>query len=311
MNLQQLRILRETVRHRFNLTDAANALFTAQSGVSKHIRDLEDELGLELFVRHGKRFLGLTEPGKELMPIVERILLDVQNVKRLAEQFAQQDKGRLTIAATHTQARYRLPPMVRQFRQNLPQVHLELRQCSPKEIVALLRAGDADIGLATEALGDEEDLVSFPFYQWQHAVVVPDDHPLTEVHPLTLEAISEYPIITYHEEYTGRARIDSAFSNAGLSPDIVMSALDADVIKTYVELGMGIGIMAAMAFNPARDTGLRLLEGPGLFAMNTTRIALKRGHYLRGYALRFIECCDPALTPSRVMEAVFPRVGIE
>jgi LysR family transcriptional regulator, cys regulon transcriptional activator len=266
---------------------------------------------MELFVRHGKRFLGLTEPGKELMPIVERILLDIQNVKRLAEQFAQKDKGRLAIAATHTQARYRLPPMVRQFRQELPQVHLELRQCSPKEIVSLLRAGDVDIGLATEALGDEEDLVSFPFYQWQHAVVVPDGHPLTEVDPLTLEAVSEYPIITYHEEYTGRARIDAAFANAGLSPDIVMSALDADVIKTYVELGLGIGIIAAMAFNQARDTGLRLLEGPWLFPLNTTRIALKRGHYLRGYALRFIECCDPALTPTRVMEAVFPRVEIE
>ena len=311
MNLQQLRILRETVRHRFNLTDAANALYTAQSGVSKHIRDLEDELGMEIFIRHGKRFLGLTEPGKELMPIVERILLDIQNVKRLAEQFAQKDKGRLAIAATHTQARYRLPPMVRQFRQELPQVHLELRQCSPKEIVALLRAGDVDIGLATEALGDEEDLVSFPFYQWQHAVVVPEGHPLTEVRPLTLEAVSEHPIITYHEDYTGRSRIDDAFSQAGLAPDIVMSALDADVIKAYVELGLGVGIMAAMAFNPARDTGLRLLDTPGLFPINTTRIALKRGHYLRGYALRFIECCDPNLTPARVMESVFPRVGIE
>lgn len=311
MNLQQLRILRETVRHRFNLTDAANALYTAQSGVSKHIRDLEDELGMEIFVRHGKRFLGLTEPGKELMPVVERILLDIQNVKRLAEQFAQKDKGRLAIAATHTQARYRLPPMVSRFRQELPQVHLELRQCSPKEIVSLLRAGDVDIGLATEALGDEEDLVSFPFYQWQHAVVVPDDHPLTDVYPLTLEAVAEHPIITYHEAYTGRSRIDAAFAQAGLSPDIVMSALDADVIKTYVELGMGVGIMAAMAFNPARDTGLRLLDTPGLFPLNTTRIALKRGHYLRGYALRFIECCDPSLTPARVMESVFPRLGIE
>lgn len=311
MNLQQLRIVRETVRHRFNLTDAANALFTAQSGVSKHIRDLEDELGMELFVRHGKRFLGLTEPGKELLPIVERILLDVQNVKHLAEQFAQKDKGRLTIAATHAQARYRLPPMVSRFRQEFPSVHLELRQCNPKEIVAMLRAGDADIGLATEALGDEEDLVSFPFYQWQHAIVVPEGHPLTAADPLTLEALADYPIITYHEEYTGRARIDSAFANAGLTPDIVMSALDADVIKTYVELGLGVGIIAAMAFNPARDAGLRLLEAPGLFALNTTRIALKRGHYLRGYALRFIECCSPALTPTRVLEAVFTRVALE
>jgi LysR family transcriptional regulator, cys regulon transcriptional activator len=306
VNLQQLRILRETVRHRFNLTDAANALYTAQSGVSKHIRDLEDELGLELFIRHGKRFLGLTEPGKELMPIVERILLDLQNIKRLSEQLAQQDRGRLIVAATHTQARYRLPPMVKQFRLELPQVHLELRQCNPKEIVALLRAGEVDIGLATEAVGEDDDLVSFPFYQWHHSVVVPEGHPLTELEPLTLEAISEYPIITYHEEYTGRSRIDAAFAAAGIVPDIVMSALDADVIKTYVEAGLGVGILAAMAFNPARDVGLQLLEAPGLFPINTTRIALKRGQYLRGFALRFIECLDPQLTPGRVMEALFP-----
>ncbi|HYN78211.1 MAG TPA: CysB family HTH-type transcriptional regulator [Lamprocystis sp. (in: g-proteobacteria)] len=311
MNLQQLRIVRETVRHGFNLTDAANALFTAQSGVSKHIRDLEDELGMELFIRHGKRLLGLTEPGKELLPIVERILLDIANVKRLGEQFAQTDKGRLTIAATHTQARYRLPLVVSQFMQEFPQVHLELRQCSPKEIVALLRAGAVDIGLATEALGEDEDLVSFPFYQWQHAIIVPDGHPLTAVEPLTLEAVADYPIITYHADYTGRGRIDAAFANAGLVPDIVMSALDADVIKSYVELGLGVGIIAAMAFHPARDAGLTLLAAPGLFPVNTTRIALKRGHYLRGYAMRFIECCAPALTPARVMEAVFPRAGIE
>ncbi len=312
MNLQQLRIVRETVRHGFNLTDTANALFTAQSGVSKHIKDLEDELGMELFVRHGKRLLGLTEPGKELLPICERILLDIQNVKRLGEQFAQQDKGRLTIAATHTQARYRLPSVVGQFRREFPKVHLELRQCDPKEIVSLLHFGEADIGLATEALGEETDLVSFPFYQWQHAIVVPDGHPLAAgTVPVTLEAVADYPIITYHGGYTGRARIDTAFANAGVVPDIVMSALDADVIKSYVELGLGVGIIAAMAFHPTRDAGLRLLEAPGLFPLNTTRIALKRGHYLRGYALRFIECCASELNPTRVMEAVFPRVGIE
>jgi LysR family transcriptional regulator, cys regulon transcriptional activator len=311
MNLQQLRIIRETVRRGFNLTEAANALFTAQSGVSKHIKDLEDELGTEIFVRHGKRLLGLTEPGKELLPICERILQDIANVKRLSEQFAQKDKGRLAIAATHTQARYRLPPVVSGFMQEFPQVHLELRQCSPKEIVALLRDGAVDIGLATEALGEDEDLVSFPYYQWQHALVVPVGHPLTAVAPLTLEALADYPIITYSEEYTGRVRIDTAFAAANLTPDIVMSALDADVIKSYVELGLGVGIIAAMAFHPARDAGLTLLEAPGLFPVNTTRIALKRGHYLRGYALRFIECCAPTLTPARVMEAVFPRVGIE
>ncbi|WP_295445372.1 CysB family HTH-type transcriptional regulator [uncultured Thiodictyon sp.] len=307
MNFQQLRILRATVRNNFNLTEVANALFTAQSGVSKHIKDLEDELGVEIFVRRGKRLLGLTEPGKELLPIVERILLDTANIKRLGEQFAQRDEGRLIIAATHTQARYALPPVVTRFKQELPKVHLELRQCGPKEVAALLRAGEVDIGLSTEAVGEEEDLVSFPYYQWHHAVIVPDGHPLAALDRLTLEALAEYPIITYHEGYTGRARIDEAFAAAGLAPDIVMSAVDADVIKSYVELGLGVGILAAMAFHPARDAGLRLIPSNGLFAINTTRIALRRGHYLRNFALRFITFCAPTVTEEQVKEAVFAK----
>jgi LysR family transcriptional regulator, cys regulon transcriptional activator len=310
MNLQQLRIVRETVRCRFNLTEVANALYTAQSGVSKHIKDLEDELGVELFVRRGKRLLGLTEPGKELLPVVERILLDIQNIKHLGEQFSLQDRGHLAIATTHTQARYALPPVVTRFKQAFPKIHLELHQCGPKEIVSLLRAGEADIGIATEALGSEEDLVSFPFYQWQHALVVPEGHPLTAIQPLTLEAIAEHPIITYHPGYTGRARIDAAFVRGGLVPDVVMSALDADVIKAYVELGLGVGIIAAMAYHPGRDAGLCLLEVPGLFEVNTTRLALRHGHYLRDYALRFILECSPALTLQQIKEAVFPKVAV-
>ncbi|WP_295430988.1 CysB family HTH-type transcriptional regulator [uncultured Thiodictyon sp.] len=311
MNFQQLRILRATVQNNFNLTEVASALFTAQSGVSKHIKDLEDELGVEIFVRRGKRLLGLTEPGKELLPIVERILLDTGNIKRLGEQFAQRDEGRLVIATTHTQARYALPPVVAGFKQELPKVHLELRQCGPREVVALLRAGEVDIGLATEAVGDDEDLVSFPFYSWHHAAIVPDGHPLAALEPLTLEALADWPLITYSEGYTGRARIDAAFAAAGLAPDVVMSALDADVIKSYVELGLGVGIIAAMAFHPVRDAGLRLLPTDGLFAANTTRIALRRGHYLRDYAVRFVTCCAPALTAEQVRDAVFPKVAAE
>lgn len=308
MNFQQLRIVRETARRNFNLTEVAAALFTAQSGVSKHIKDLEDELGVELFIRRGKRLLGLTEPGKELLPVVERILLDTQNIKRLGEQFAQKDKGHLAVATTHTQARYALPPVVTRFKQAFPKVHLELHQSGPQEIVSLLRSGAVDIGIATEALGDEEDLVSFPYYQWQHALIVPDGHPLASDAALTLEAIAEYPIITYHEGYTGRSRIDAAFAHAGLAPDIVMSALDADVIKSYVELGLGIGIIAAMAFHPVRDAGLQLVDVKGLFELNTTRIALRRGHYLRGYALRFIEWCAPTLTEDKINAALFPKL---
>ncbi len=310
MNFQQLRILRETVRRDFSLTEVANALFTAQSGVSKHIKDLEDELGVELFTRRGKRLLGLTEPGKELLPIVERILLDTQNIKRLGEQFAQQDTGHLVLATTHTQARYALPPVVTRFKQAFPKVHLELHQCGPEEIVSLLRAGQADIGIATEALASEADLVSFPFYTWRHAPIVPDGHPLLGVAPLTLEALAEYPLITYHPGYTGRARIDAAFARAGLIPDVVMSALDADVIKTYVELGLGVGVIAAMAYHPTRDAGLRLLEAPDLFELNTSRLALRRGHYLRDYALRFILECAPTLTTEQIKEAAFPKVSI-
>jgi LysR family cys regulon transcriptional activator len=303
MNIQQLRIVRETVRRGFNLTEVANALYTAQSGVSKHIKDLEDELGMELFVRRGKRLLGLTEPGKELLPIVERILLDMQNIKHLGEQFTQQDRGRLAIATTHTQARYALPPIVTRFKQAFPKVCLELHQCGPREIVTLLREGHVDIGIATEGLAGEDDLVSFPYYEWHHAIIVPEGHPLTSVVPLTIAALADHPIITYSTGHTGRARVDDAFARAGLTPDIVMSALDADVIKTYVELGLGIGIIAAMAFHPIRDAGLQLIQAPSLFAANTARIGLRRGHYLRDYTLRFIRECAPSMTLQQIRDA--------
>ncbi len=313
MNFQQLRIIRETVRRNFNLTEAANALFTSQSGVSKHIKDLEDELGVELFVRRGKRLTGLTEPGKELVEIVERMLIDARNIKRLAEQFSNRDEGQLSIATTHTQARYALPAVVARFKQEFPRVHLVLHQASPGEIVSLLNSGEADIGIATEALEGQASLAWFPYYSWHHAIVVPEGHPLLERQPLTLEAIAEYPLITYHEGYTGRASIDKVFADAGLAPDIVMAALDADVIKSYVELGLGIGIVAAMAFNPARDAGLRLLPAEHLFANNTTRIAVRRGHYLRGFAYRFIEYCAPTLTETVVRASLAPpkEIGIE
>ena len=311
MNFQQLRIIHETVRQNYNLTEAANALFTSQSGVSKHIKDLEDELGVELFVRKGKRLLGLTDPGKELVKIVERILLDAKNVKRLAEQFSNQNQGRLTIATTHTQARYALPSVVTQFKKAFPHVHLVLHQANPREIVSMLLDGMADIGIATEALESVTELASFPYYSWHHAVIVQPGHPLESVHPLTLEAIAEFPIITYHEGFTGRTGIDKTFAKAGLILDIAMSALDADVIKTYVELGLGTGIVASMAFNPARDTGLNLLDSSHLFQKNTTNISVRRGHYLRGYAYRFIEFCLPSLNETAIRSGVKPEVDVE
>lgn len=311
MNFQQLRILRETVRCNYNLTDVANVLFTSQSGVSKHIKDLEDELGIEIFQRKGKRLLGLTKPGVELLKVVERVLLDTKNIKRIAEQFSSSDRGQLTIATTHTQARYALPPVVSEFRAAFPKVHLVLHQGSPSEIAAMLLSGDADIGIATEALEEEGELVSFPYYTWSHAVIVPVGHALQGAKTLTLEAIAEYPIITYHEGFTGRGRINSVFAKAGLSPDVVMSALDADVIKTYVELELGVGIIAAIAFNPQRDHGLVLLDSSHLFKTNTARIALRRGHYLRDYAYRFIELCSAPLAEAVVREGLLRQRGSE
>jgi LysR family cys regulon transcriptional activator len=306
MNFQQLRIIRETVRRNFNLTEVANALFTSQSGVSKHIKDLEDELGIELFVRKGKRLLGLTDPGKDLVVLVERMLLDAKNIKSLADQYSQRDQGQLSVVTTHTQARYALPKVVTGFKKAFPKVHLKLSQGGPDEIVKMLLEGQADIGIATEAVADVAGLVSFPYYSWRHAVVVPAGHPLEKVQPLTLEAIAEHPVITYHEGFTGRVRIDRSFAEAGLVPDVVMSALDADVIKTYVELGLGVGILASMAFSPARDEGLRLLDTSHLFEENVTRIAVRRGHFLRGFAYKFIELCAPELSESVVRSALKP-----
>lgn len=300
MNFQQLRIIREAARCNFNLTEVGNALFTSQSGVSKHIKDLEDELGVELFVRKGKRLLGLTDPGRELLEIVERILLDANNIKNLVEQYSHRDEGQLTVVATHTQARYALPKVITDFKKSFPKVHLKLHQAGPNEIVSMLLNGEADIGVATEALHDVKQLDTFPYYTWHHAVIVPAGHPLEQVQSLTLQALAEFPIVTYHEGLTGRAKIDKAFAAAGVMPDISMSALDSDVIKTYVELGLGIGIVASMSFNETKDTNLRMLQCDHLFGANTTYIALRRGHYLRSFAYRFIELCSPKLDEATI-----------
>lgn len=303
MNFQQLRIIKEAARRDFNLTDVSNALFTSQSSVSKHIRDLEDELGIEIFVRKGKRLLGLTEPGKELLGLVERVLLDAKNIKDLAKRYHNVDHGQLTIATTHTQARYALPAIVTQFKQAYPKVHLTLHQGSPTEIVGLLMDGEADVGIATETISDMPQLAVFPFYSWHHIAIVPKGHPLANMGKVTLEALAEYPIVTYHEGFTGRKKVDHAFAGAGLSPDIVMSALDADVIKTYVELGLGIGIIASMAYQPQRDQTLVPLDVSHLFEQNVTYIALRKGHFLRGYVYHFLGLASADLTEQRVRTA--------
>lgn len=304
MNFQQLRIIRETARRRFNLTEVSAALFTSQSGVSKHIKDLEDELGVALFARKGKRLLGLTEPGKEVLKYAERILQEAENLQSVAASFSKQDEGRLVLATTHTQARYALPEIVRRFREEFPKVHLVMHQATPSEIATLLESDQADIGIATESLRNNESFATFPFYRWYHGVIVPAGHPLTKLKHLTLKAIAQYPIVTYHEGFTGRAMIDETFAKAGLTPEIAMVALDADVIKAYVALGMGVGIVASMAFDDDQDKHLKLLDASELFKENTTVLALRKGRFLRGYVKRFVTLCVRNLSEKELQKAV-------
>ncbi|MDB5954837.1 CysB family HTH-type transcriptional regulator [Ramlibacter sp.] len=304
MNFQQLRSVRETVRRNFNLTEVANTLYTSQPGVSRQIRELEEELGVEIFARAGKRLTGLTPPGQALLPIVDRLLLEAENLRRAGQDFSASDNGGLRIAATHSQARYALPPAVRDFRAVFPRVTLHMHQGTPGQVAEMLLRGEADIGVATEALADYDGLVTLPGYRWTHSIVVPPGHPLLAAQPVGLAALAAYPIITYVQGYTGRAHIDAAFAGAGLAPEIVLTAMDADVIKTYVELGMGVGIVASIAVDSERDRHLQVIDARHLFEVNLTRVALRRGAWLRGYALRFIETFVPTLTAEVVEQAL-------
>jgi len=296
MNFQQLRSVREAVRQGFNLTEVAQVLHTSQPGVSRQIRELEEELGIDLFVRVGKRLTGLTEPGQLVLPIIERLLADADNLRNASHDFSQQGIGPLSIAATHSQARYALPSAVKDFRQLYPQVTLKLHQGSPQHVAEMLIRGEADIGIATEALAQYDQLVTLPCYRWTHSVVVPPDHPLLNGEPLTLQRLSKFPLITYDSGYTGRAHIDEAFAKEGLHPQVVLSAMDADVIKTYVELGMGVGVVASIAYDEERDRNLRAMDAGHLFAVNMTRLAFRRGAFLRTYVYAFIETFAPPLT---------------
>ena len=304
MNFQQLRSVRETVRQKFNLTAVADALHTSQPGVSRQIRELEDELGIEIFFRAGKRLTGLTPPGETVLPIIERLLQEADNLKRAGGDFASSERGVLTIAATHSQARYALPGAVRDFSTRHPDVSLRLHQGSPKHVAELLLAGEADIGVATEALADYPDLVALPSFQWTHCVVVPPAHALAAEAdrgiPLTLDRLADFPILTYEPGFTGRSNIDDAFKRQGVAFSPVLSAMDADVIKTYVDLGMGVGIIAGIAYDDARDGHLRAIDARHLFATNMTRLALRRGSYLRSYVYDFIQAFAPPLTRERV-----------
>jgi len=308
MKLQQLRYLREVAKCGLNLTVAAAALHTSQPGISKQIRQLEDELGVDILIRHGKRVVDLTEPGRVILGITERILQDTENLKQVAAEFRDQAAGTLTIATTHTQARYSLPKVVSAFKRRYPKVRLTLKQGSPPQLAEMVLAGEADIAIATEALDHYPKLLALAGYQWRHCVVVPDPHPLLKEKRVTLETLARYPIVTYDTAFAGRSRIDDAFKAQGLAPDFVLSAVDSDVIKTYVELGLGIGIISARAYDEKRDRHLRAVEVGHLFGTMTTRIAVRRSAALRGFAYDFIELFAPHLTRA-VVDATLKGEG--
>jgi len=308
MNFQQLRYVRETVRQGLNLTEAAKSLHTSQPGVSKQIRELEEELGVDIFERRGKRFVALTEPGKRIVEIVESVLQELENLKRVGREFGAEDTGSLTVATTHTQARYSLPQVVAAFRTRYPKVHLSLLQGNPKAIAQMVIRGEADLAIATESLDHFPELLALPGYQWSHCVVVPPEHPLAEVGRLSLEDLARFPIITYSPEFAGRSHINDAFAAKGITVDVVLAAIDSDVIKTYVELGLGVGIIAAMAFDAQRDRGLRAVDAGHLFRTNTTRIAVRRGAYLRGFVYDFVQQFAPHLT-RKVVEQTLAGAG--
>ncbi|MEP6877565.1 MAG: HTH-type transcriptional regulator CysB [Nitrosospira sp.] len=307
MKLQQLRYLCEVANQGLNLSKAAEALHTSQPGISKQIRLLENELEIDIFVRNGKRVVKVTPPGQAILEIAERMLRDAKNLKQVGQEFANEATGSLTIATTHTQARYALPAAIKHFTARYPKVKLILRQGNPTQIAELVTSGEADIAIATEAIELFHELVMLPCYQWNRCIIVPPRHPLLKLEKLTLEAIAQYPIITYDFAFTGRSKINQAFDAKGLVPNVVLTAIDADVIKTYVELGLGIGILAQMAFEPKRDKHLRSIDASHLFEPSTTRIGISRNSYLRGYVFDFIEIFAPHLNPAVVKAAMEER----
>jgi len=305
MNFQQLRSIREAARCGFNLTEVANVLFTSQPGVSRQIRELEEELGVEIFERNGKRLIGLTEPGKGILHIVERLLLEAENLRQASQEYAGEQSGTLSIATTHTQARYVLPRVVQAFRAAFPQVRIALQQSAPEHIAEWVMSGKADVGIATEGLSQFKDLVSFPCYTWHHVVVVPQGHPLLALkHPITLEELAAHSLITYDVGFTGRGHIDDAFRKAGIEKDIVLTAMDSDVIQQYVALGLGVGIVASMAIDQGKHHGLEAIEASHLFAPNITRLAVRRGAYLRAYTYDFILQFAPELKRADIVAAL-------
>lgn len=304
MKLQQLRYLVEVEKRGLNVSAAAEALFTSQPGVSRQIGLLEEELGVTIFERSGKRFTGTTAPGRIVLAMARRVLGEVQNMKRVGEDYAAEGSGTLSIATTHTQARYTLPSVIQRFVGRHPAIRLHIQQGSPQQVAEWVIEGSADLGIATEALDSHSALLTLPCFQWAHLVVTPRGHPLLESRPLTLTALSAHPLITYDATFTGRSRIDRAFERQNLRSNVMLTAIDSDVIKTYVALGLGVGIIAEMAFDPERDETLAAIPAGHLFEGNTTRVGFRRDIWLRGYEFDFIELLAPQLTRSMVEAAL-------
>ena len=305
MNLHQFRFVQEAVRRKLNLTETAKALFTSQPGVSKAILELEGELGIDIFARHGKRLRRVTEPGQQVLKSIEIILREVNNLKRIGDEFSKQDAGTLSIATTHTQARYVLPASVAQLRKRFPKVNVSLHQGTPEQVAQMVIDEVADIGLATESLAQFDELVTLPCYEWHHVAVLPAGHPLAQVERISLEQLAAEPLISYHPSFTGRTRIDQAFAARRLTPNVVLEAIDADVIKTYVKLGLGVGIVAEMAVRDDPLGGDLVWRPVGhLFGQNVARIALKRGAYLRNFVYAFAEMMSDRLSRNLIQRAM-------
>jgi len=313
MNLHQFRFVQEAVRRDLNLTEAAKALHTSQPGVSKAIIELEDELGIEIFARHGKRLKRVTEPGQLVLKSIEIILREVGNLKRIGEQHCQGDSGTLSIATTHTQARYFLPEPVAKLRQNFPKVNISLHQGSPEQVARMVIDEVAEIGIATESLANHDELVTLPCYEWQHVLVLPIGHPLASKEHITLEDLAKEPLVTYHPSYSGRTRIDRAFATRKLEPRIALEAIDSDVIKTYVRLGLGIGIAAELSVRDVLEEGststLVIKPAGHLFGQNVARVAFKRGAYLRQYIYQFAELLSNRLDRNLVARAMTGHIN--
>jgi LysR family cys regulon transcriptional activator len=304
MKIQQLKYVREIARRGLSISAAANALHASQPGVSNQVQQLEEELGLQIFERHGKRLTGITQVGESVIAMAERVLQDVDNIRQLAADSRSDQTGTLSIGTTHTQARYALPSAIKQFSEHYPNVHLNMVQGTPPEVGEMAATGKVDIAIATEGLSQFEQLAILPCYQWNRCIVVPPEHPLLAQKQISLEAIAEYPILTYVMGFTGRAQQDQSFIERGLHPNVVFTATDADVIKTYVELDLGIGIIASMAFDPDKDAPLKAIDASHLFSPSTTHMGIRKGSYLRGYMYAFIEFFAAHLDKESVSKAI-------